>query len=74
MTGSKVYPVPAGFAAKAHCNKEKYESMYAASVADPETFWAEHGKRIDWIKPYTKVKDVSFDKRDLHIRGSTTAR
>ena len=68
MTGSKVYPVPAGFAETAHCNKKKYEEMYAASVADPEKFWGEHGKRIDWIRPYTKVKDVSFDRHHLHIK------
>jgi acetyl-CoA synthetase len=42
--------------------------MYAESVADPEKFWGEHGKRIDWIRPYTKVKDVSFDRHHLHIR------
>jgi acetyl-CoA synthetase len=68
MTGSKVYPVQAGFAEKAHCNREQYDKMYAASVADPEGFWAEHGKRIDWIRPYSKVKDVSFDRHNLHIR------
>jgi acetyl-CoA synthetase len=68
MTGSKLYPVPAGYAEKAHCNKKKYEEMYAASVADPESFWAEHGKRIDWIRPYSKVKDVSFDRDNLHIK------
>ena len=68
MTGAKVHPVPADFAAAAHCNKEKYAEMYAASVADPEKFWAEHGKRIDWIRPYTKIKDVSYDRDDLHIR------
>ena len=42
--------------------------MYEQSVADPEGFWGEHGKRIDWIKPYTQVKDVSYDQSDLHIR------
>ena len=42
--------------------------MYAASVADPDAFWAEHGKRIDWIKPYSQVSDVSYDAADLHIK------
>ena len=42
--------------------------MYAASIADPEAFWGEHGKRIDWMKPYTKVKNTSFAADDLHIR------
>jgi len=41
--------------------------MYDASIADPDAFWAEHGKRIDWIKPYRQVSDVSYDKADLHI-------
>jgi len=68
MTGSKVYPVPADFAAAAHCNQEQYAEMYAASVENPEKFWGEHGKRIDWIRPYSKVKDVSFDHHHLHIK------
>jgi acetyl-CoA synthetase len=68
MTGSKLHPVPADFAAAAHCNKDKYAEMYAASVDNPEKFWEEHGKRIDWIRPYTRVKDVSFDRHHLHIK------
>jgi acetyl-CoA synthetase len=48
--------------------------MYAASIADPEAFWGEHGKRIDWIKPYTKVKDVSFAPATSRSSGSRTAR
>ena len=51
-----------------HVDTAKYDAMYAASIADPEAFWGEHGKRIDCIKPYTKVKDTSFTKDDLHIR------
>ena len=50
----------AAFAASAHVNAERYDAMYAASIADPEAFWGEQGKRIDWIKPYTKVKDTDF--------------
>ena len=42
--------------------------MYDASVNDPEAFWGEHGKRIDWIEPYTKVKDTSYAHDDVHIR------
>ncbi len=52
----------------AHIDGAGYEEMYAASVADPEAFWGEQGKRIDWIKPYTKVKDVSYAHEDVHIR------
>lgn len=42
--------------------------MYKKSIEHNEEFWAEHGKRIDWIKPYTKIKDCSFDENDLHIK------
>ena len=65
---SKVYPVPAEWAKKAWIDREKYEEWYRRSVEDNEAFWAEHGKRIDWFRPYTKVKDVSFDYDDVHIR------
>ena len=61
MSESAVYPVPPDFAAKAHVNAEKYASMYAASIADPEAFWREHGKRLRWMRPYTKVKNVNWD-------------
>ncbi|MCG7574370.1 acetate--CoA ligase [Phaeobacter sp. CNT1-3] len=63
-----VYPVPADFAAKAHINAEKYQEMYAASVNDPEAFWGEHGKRIDWIEPFTKVKDTNFKLGEVSIK------
>ena len=52
MSESHVYPVPPEFAAKALVNAEKYEEMYAASVADPEAFWRQHGKRLRWMKHY----------------------
>ena len=52
----------------AHIDTATYEKMYAASIADPEAFWGEQGRRLDWIKPYTKVKDTSFAQDDLHIR------
>jgi len=62
------YPPSAAFAAEAHIDAAKYDEMYAASIADPETFWGEHGKMLDWIKPYSKVKNVNFGLDDLHIR------
>jgi acetyl-CoA synthetase len=52
----------------AHIDAAKYEEMYAASVKDPDAFWGEHGKRIDWIKPYTKVKHTSFDYHNISIK------
>ena len=68
MSEDMVIAVPEAAARTAHIDKAKYQEMYARSVSDPEGFWAEHGKRIDWIKPYSRVKDVSFDESDLHIR------
>ena len=65
---SKSYPVPEAFAAQANLTPEKYKEMYAASIADPVAFWGEQGKRLDWIKPYTQVKDVSWETGDLHVR------
>ena len=65
---TEILEVPAEFAANALVDADKYQAMYKRSIENPEAFWAEHGKRIDWIKPYTKVKDVSFDASDLHIR------
>ncbi|GGA44042.1 acetate--CoA ligase [Pelagibacterium lentulum] len=47
---------------------EKFETLYAASLADPEAFWAEQGRRLDWIKPYTKVKNTSFAWPDISIK------
>ncbi|HJQ56629.1 MAG TPA: acetate--CoA ligase [Vineibacter sp.] len=56
----EVLPVPPTVAAKALVDEAKYNQMYQASVADPVKFWAEHGKRVDWIKPFTQVKDVDY--------------
>jgi acetyl-CoA synthetase len=51
-----------------HIDAETYERMYAESIRDPEGFWREHGKRIDWIKPYTKVKNTSYDYDNVSIK------
>ncbi len=63
----KSYPPTAEFAANAHVDAAKYKEMYAASISDPDAFWAEQGKRIDWIKPFSTVSDVSFDLGNVHI-------
>ena len=55
-------------AAKANIDKTGYEAAYAQSLADNDRFWAEHGKRIDWIKPYSQISDVCYDKPDVHIK------
>jgi len=64
----KIYPPSADFIANAHINKDKYDAMYAASIKDPEAFWAEHGKRIDWITPFSKVKNVNYAYPDVSIK------
>ena len=68
----KVYNVPAEWASRAFIDNEKYLAMYKRSVEDPNRFWGEAGKRIDWIKPYTRVKNTSYATRQrLHqvVRG-----
>ena len=67
MTDTVFQPNP-DFAKNAHANKEKYELMYADSVSNPDIFWAEHGKRIDWITPFTKVKNTSFEYPNISIK------
>ncbi|WP_018996934.1 acetate--CoA ligase [Hirschia maritima] len=64
----QIFPVPEEFAESALIDEAKYLEMYQASVDDPETFWREHGQRLTWSKPYTQVKDVSWDKDDLHVK------
>ncbi len=64
----QIFPVPEEFAESALIDEAKYLQMYQASVDDPETFWREHGQRLTWSKPYTQVKDVSWDKDDLHVK------
>ncbi|MGB3408165.1 MAG: acetate--CoA ligase [Jannaschia sp.] len=63
-----LYPPSAEMAANAHADRATYDAMYQASIEDPETFWAEHGKRVDWIKPYTRVKNTSFAPGNIDIR------
>ncbi|MGP3697679.1 acetate--CoA ligase [Rhodobacter sp. NSM] len=63
-----IYPASADFIAQAHVDAAGYERMYAASVADPDAFWGEQGKRLDWIKPYTKVKDTNFKLGEVSIK------
>ena len=68
MSEKHLYPVPADVAARAYVDNDKYLSMYKYSVEDPEGFWGEHGKRLDWFSPYTKVKDVSYDLPNVHVK------
>ncbi|MDX5327179.1 MAG: acetate--CoA ligase, partial [Marinobacter sp.] len=68
MTDKQVYPVSPEVAERALVSKEQYEQMYRQSVEDPDTFWGEHGKRLDWIKPYSKVKNSTYDYNNLSIK------
>ncbi len=64
----KVYPVSAEWSQRAYVNAAQYQQMYEQSVSDPDGFWREHGKRIDWMKPYTKVKNTSYDPHNVSIK------
>ncbi len=64
----KIYPVSGEWKARAFVDDAKYNEMYRRSVDDPNGFWAEHGKRIDWIKPFTKVKNTSYDPHNISIK------
>ena len=63
-----IYPVPANIKNAALVDNDKYNTLYKQSIDDPEGFWREHGKRLDWSTPYTKVKNTSFDKGHIDIR------
>jgi len=63
-----VIPVPSEWRERALIDRAKYGAMYTQSVQDPAGFWAEHARCLDWIKPFTKVKDVSWDPDNLHIK------
>ena len=68
MSDNSLFPVPEAVRAAAAIDSEGYLEMYRRSTEDPAAFWAEHGGRIDWMRPYTQVRDVSWDRDDLRIR------
>ena len=68
MSSEIIHPVPDAWKSRAWCDNDKFLEMYQRSVDDNEAFWAEQAKRIDWIKPFTAIKDVSYDADDLRIR------
>ena len=68
MSEVTVHPVPAEWKTRAYIDNDKYLAMYKRSVDDPEGFWREHASRIDWIKPFTKVKNVSYKAPDISIK------
>ncbi len=64
----KIYAVPPEWSARAYADDAKYKEMYKRSIDDPAGFWGEHGKRLDWIKPYTKVKNTTYGPPDVSIK------
>ncbi|MBV7436434.1 acetate--CoA ligase [Aeromonas sp. sif2416] len=68
MSEHKVYPVKAHISKGALLDKTGYEAMYQASVQDPDAFWGEQGKILDWMKPYTRVKNTSYDPGHVSIK------
>ncbi|MFA1562228.1 acetate--CoA ligase [Aliivibrio fischeri] len=68
MSEIHVYPVNQDIANNAHADDDKYREMYQQSVINPEGFWREHGQIIDWMTPYTKVKNTSFDTGHVDIK------
>ena len=68
MDQQPIFQPSDALAKHAHIDADGYQALYAESIADPNAFWAKHGKRIDWIKPYSQISDVSYDAKDLHIK------
>jgi len=64
----KIYPVTPDWKQRAYIDDAKYRELYARSVSDPESFWADEAGRIDWIKPFTRVKDTSFGPGSVSIK------
>jgi len=68
VDGNLVFKVSEKWSKQAYVNKSQYEKKYRFSLKNNEDFWAKEGKRINWIKPYTKIKDVKYSKEDVHIK------
>ena len=64
----KIYDVPAAWAQRAYIDNQGYRAKYEASVRDPEAFWGEEGKRLEWFTPYSKVKNTSFAPGEVSIK------
>tara|TARA_Y100000590_G_scaffold420706_1_gene523710 strand:- start:620 stop:2707 length:2088 start_codon:yes stop_codon:yes gene_type:complete len=66
--GNLVFKVSESWSKQAYVNKSQYEKKYKLSIRDNENFWRKEGKRISWIKPYTKIKDIKYSKEDVSIK------
>ena len=67
-TNERIFKVTKKWARSAYVDKSGYEKKYKLSIKENENFWRKEGKRIDWIKPYTKIKDVKYSKTDVKIK------
>ncbi len=63
-----IFPPSDEFKANAIIDKERYQEMYSESINDPDAFWSKHGLRVDWIKPFTKIKNVSYEHPNVSIK------
>jgi acetyl-CoA synthetase len=68
MSADHLIAVSPAIAARAHADDAKYRDMYRRSLSDTDGFWREQGQRLDWIRPYSKISDVSYNAENLHIR------
>lgn len=68
MPDANLYPVPQDWAATARVDADAYQQLYRRSVADPDGFWLEQAKRLDWVTPPTRAGEWSFDEADFGIR------
>ena len=65
---NNIFPPSDKFKANAIIDKQRYEEMYSESINDPDAFWSKHGLRIDWIRPFTKIKNVSYEHPNVSIK------
>ena len=68
MSADPLFPVPPAVAQHAHVDEARYQALYQASISDPDRFWAEQARRIDWMTAFTQVKQTSFDTGQLDIQ------
>ena len=68
MDSDNFFKVTSEWENKALVNKKNFEKLYDESINDNENFWARQGKRLNWIKPYTKIKDVKYSSKDVYIK------
>ena len=68
MKNDNIFNPTSNIVYNCHVDKASYDPMYKESITSPDIFWDNHGKRIDWIKPYTKVSNVSYKRDDVYIK------